>query len=130
LKNENCVDKLVWQFLEPQTYIKGVIPSKMFLTLKKKPNGDIDKIIGHIVAGGHRQDRSLFQDLDISSPTVALTSVLAAAAVAAQQGHHAMTLDRKAAYLNARMEGPPVTMLLDPGVASFLCSMNTEYKKF
>lgn len=117
---KNCIDKKVWDFLDPEAYIKGVIPSKMFLTPKKKPNGDIDKIKGRIVAGGHRQDRSLFQDSDISSPTVSLTSVLAAAAVAAQQGHHVMTLDHKAAYLNARMEGPPVTMQLDSGVASLL----------
>ena len=102
----------------------------MFLTPKKKPNGDIDKIKGRIVAGGHRQDRSLFQDCDISSPTVALTSVLAAAAIAAQQGHQVMTLDHKAAYLNARMEGPEVMMMLDPGVASLLFSMNADYKSF
>ena len=127
---KKCIVKQVWQFLDPQTYIKGVTPSKMFLTPKKKPNGDIDEIKGRIVAGGHRQDRSLFQDSDISSSTVALTSVLAAAAVAAQQGHHVMTLGHKAAYLNARMEGSPVTMQRDPGVASLLCSMNTEYKKF
>jgi Reverse transcriptase (RNA-dependent DNA polymerase) len=54
------------------------------------------------VAGGHIQDRSLFQDSEISSPTVALTSVLAMAAIAAHEGHYVMTLDHKAAYLDER----------------------------
>ena len=44
-----------------------------------KPNGEIERIKGRIVAGDHRHDRSVFSDNDISSPTVALTSVLATA---------------------------------------------------
>ena len=123
---ENCIQKDVWEYLEPGYPIKSAIPSKMFLTPKKLPNGDIDKIKGRIVAGGHRQDRSLFNDNDISSPTVALTSVLAMAAVAAREGHYVMTLDHKAAYLNATMVGPRVDMLLTPEVAEILCQIDPK----
>ena len=127
---QNCIQKEVWECLEPGYPLKGAIPSKMFLTPKKLPNGKIDKIKGRVVAGGHRQDRSLFQDSEISSPTVALTSVLAMAAVAAHEGHHVMTLDHKAAYLNATMRGPRVDMLLTPEVAEILCRIDSKYQRF
>ena len=102
----------------------------MFLTPKKKPNGEIERIKGRIVAGGHRQDRSLFSDNDISSPTVALTSVLATAALAAHSNLFIMTLDHKAAYLNAKIQGPPVEMILDAGVVEVLCRMDPKYKQY
>jgi hypothetical protein len=102
----------------------------MFLTPKKLPNGKIDKIKGRVVAGGHRQDRSLFNDNEISSPTVALTSVLAMASLAARDGHHVMTLDHKAAYLNATMTGPTVEMMLTPEIAGILCRVDPMYRKF
>ena len=73
---KTCIQKEVWECLDPDYPLRNAIPSKMFLTPKKLPNGDIDKIKGRIVAGGHRQDRSLFNDNEISSSTVALTSVL------------------------------------------------------
>ena len=125
-----CIQKDVWEYLEPTYVTKGAIPSRMFFTQKKLPNGDIDRIKGRIVAGGHRQDRSLYDDNEISSPTVALTSVIAMAALAAREGHHVMTLDHKAAYLNARMEGPPVEMMLSPEVSEILCSIDPKYNKY
>ena len=133
---QTCIQKGVWEFLEPNHPLKGTIPSKMFLTSKKLPNGDIDKINGRFVASGHRQDRSLFQnrslfqDSEISSPTVALTSVLTMAAIAAHEGHCVMTLDHKAAYLNAVMSGPPGDMLLTPEVAAILCRLDPSHKRF
>jgi Reverse transcriptase (RNA-dependent DNA polymerase) len=127
---QNCIQKGVWECLEPDYPLTSAIPSKMFLTPKKLPNGDIDKIKGRVVAGGHRQDRSLFNDNEISSPTVALTSVLAVAALAAHDGHHVMTLDHKAAYLNATMRGPRVDMLLTPEVAEIMCRIDSKYRKF
>ena len=78
---QTCIQKGVWECLGPNHPLIGAISSKMFLAPKKLPNGDIDKIKVRVVAGGHRLDRSLFQDSEISSPTVALTSVLAMAAI-------------------------------------------------
>lgn len=77
-----------------------------------------------------RQNKSLYEDKEISSPTVALTSVLIMAAFAAKEGKHVMALDHKAAYLNATMEGPTVEMLISPGVAQIICDIDASYKKF
>ena len=125
---QTCIQKGVWECLEPNHPLKGAIPSKMFLAPKTLPNGDIDKIKGRFVAVGHRQDRSLFQDSEISSPRAALTSVLAVAAIAAHEGHYVMTFDHKAAYLNAEMRWPPVDMLLTSEVAAILCKLDSSHK--
>jgi Reverse transcriptase (RNA-dependent DNA polymerase) len=69
-------------------------------------------------------------DSDISSPTVALTSVLAMAALAAHENHHVMTLDHKAAYLNAHMAGLQVYMLPTPEVAALMCKVDPKYRNF
>jgi Reverse transcriptase (RNA-dependent DNA polymerase) len=125
----NCMHKGAWECLGPSHKGK-FIPSKMFLTPKKLPSGELDKIKGRIVGGGHRHDRSLYEDSEISSPTVALTSILAMAALAAHEGHHVMSLDHKAAYLNASMKGPLVMMLLTAEVSPLLCGIDSSHKKF
>jgi hypothetical protein len=86
--------------------------------------------MGRIVGGGHRQDRSLYQDCEISTPTVALISILAMAALAAHEGQHVMSLDHKAAYLNASTKVPPVMILLTAEVSALLCRIDTSHKKF
>ena len=125
-----CIEKDVWECLDPSYVVRGAIPSRMFLTPKTLPNGELDRVKGRIVAGGHRQDRTLYEDKEISSPTVALTSVLTMAALAAHERRHVMTLDHKAAYLNAKMLGPPVVMMLPAEVAEMLCNIDFKYSKF
>ena len=66
----------------------------------------------------------------IKLPTVALTSVLAMAALAAHENHHVMTLDHKAAYLNAHMAGPQVFMMLTLEVAELVCKVDAMYREF
>lgn len=127
---QTCIQKDVWEYLDPTYVTKNAIPSRMFLTPKTLPNGALDRIKGRIVAGGHKQDRSLYEEKEVSSPTVALTSVLAMAALAAREGHHVMSLDHKAAYLNADMTGTPVEMFLSPEVAEILCGIDIKYKKY
>jgi Reverse transcriptase (RNA-dependent DNA polymerase) len=123
LELNHCLTKGVFTGLSP-------IPSKMFLTPKKLPSGALDKIKARLVAGGHRQDRSLYTDQETSSPTVSLTAVFAQAAIAAQRGDHVLTLDHKAAYLNATMKGPAVKMILSKEVSSALCEIGDEYKAY
>lgn len=41
-----------------------------------------------------------------------------------------MTLDHKAAYLNATMEGHPVEMLMSPEVVEILCDIDAACRKF
>lgn len=105
------------------------IPSKLFLTPKMSPEGKFKLLKGRVVGGGHRQDASQFTESEMSSPTVSLTSVLIGAAVAAHQHHFVMTLDHKAAYLNAAMTGSPVHMMLTPEVSTMLCKMVMSYEK-
>ena len=83
-----------------------------------------------LVAGGYRQDRSIYTYNEIPSPTVALSSVLMAAAVAAHRGDKVMTLDHKAAYLNADMVGHVVEMSLGKEVAGLLCSIAPHHARF
>ena len=102
----------------------------MFLTPKKLLSGALDKIKARLVAGGHRQDRSLYTEQETSSPTVSLTAVFAQAAIAAQRGDHVMTLDHKAAYLNATMKGLVVKMMLSKEVSNTLCDICKDYKVY
>ena len=103
---------------------------EMFITEKKLLSGEFDKLKARLVAGGHKQDRSLYNDDSTSSPTVALTSVLAHAAVAAHTGQYIMTLDHKSAYLNAEMKGPRVEMLLTADIVDVLCLMDSSYIQY
>ena len=41
-----------------------------------------------------------------------------------------MTLDHKAAYLNAKIQGPPVETILHVGVVEVLCRMDLNYKEY
>jgi hypothetical protein len=130
LELTHCLTKGVFMGLSPTESAQDAIPSKMFLTPKKLPSGALDKIKARLVAGGHRQDRSLYTDQETSSPTVSLTAVFAQAAIAAQRGDHVLTLDQKAACLNATMKGPAVKMILSKEVSSALCEIDQEYKAY
>ena len=125
-----CIKKDVWECLPPTYRTRDAIPSKMFFTPKFLPDGSMKSLKSRIVGGGHRQDTSHFRDSEISSPTVALTSVMVGAALAAHEGHHVMTLDHKAAYLNAAMTGPPVEMLLTPEIARTMCALDPKYRTY
>ncbi len=130
LELTHCVSKRVFKGLSPSDHAHGAIPSKMFLTAKKLPSGIFDRMKARLVAGGHRQDRSLYSDQETSSPTVSLTAVFAQAAIAAHRGDFVMTLDHKAAYLNATMKGPEVRMMLSSEVSEMLCEVCEEYKAY
>jgi hypothetical protein len=89
------VSKQVW---EPMPFAemrhRKCISSKMFI--KEKSDG---RVKARLVAGGHQQDRGIYEDL--SSPTVDTTSVFAMAAVAAEEERFVISIDFEAAYLNA-----------------------------
>jgi Reverse transcriptase (RNA-dependent DNA polymerase) len=55
---------------------------------------------------------------------------MAMAALAAHEGYHVMSLDHKAAYLNASMKCPLVMMLLTAEVSPLLCGIDSSHKKF
>ena len=98
--------------------LKAVIRSSMFLKEKFLSTGEFEKLKARLVAGGHMQDKSLYEDL--SSPTVATTAVFMIAAIAAKENRKAVTLDIGGAYLNASMGEHEVHMRLEPLMASIL----------
>jgi hypothetical protein len=111
---------------ERVTYIR----SQCFLKDKYNAAGLYEKLKARLVARGDMQDKTLYQDL--SSPTVATTSVLITAAIAASEGRHCMSLDVPGAYLNADMAstGVKVRMLLDPIMTSIICKIDPSYEAF
>jgi hypothetical protein len=60
-----------------------VIRCSMFLKEKFAASGEFEKLKARLVAGGDQQDKGLYEDLYLSSPTASTTSVLAIAAIAA-----------------------------------------------
>jgi Reverse transcriptase (RNA-dependent DNA polymerase) len=119
------VSKQVW---EPMPFAemrhRKCISSKMFI--KEKSDG---RVKARLVAGGHQQDRGIYEDL--SSPTVDTTSVFAMAAVAAEEERFVISIDFEAAYLNAELiPGIEVYMKLNKSLVDILITMFPELKKY
>jgi Reverse transcriptase (RNA-dependent DNA polymerase) len=88
-----------------QVYTKkqrsAIIRSSMFLKDKYLASGAFERFKARLVAGGNQQDKRLCEDL--SSPTVATSSVLAIAAIAAAESRKVIAIDIGGAFLNADM---------------------------
>ena len=78
-----------------------VIRCLMFLKEKFTASGEYEKLKARLVAGGDQQDKGLYEDLCLSSPTASTTSVLAIAAIAACEGRSVTVMDIGGAFLNA-----------------------------
>jgi hypothetical protein len=103
----------VWELCKKQDLslhaIKRIIPCSLFLKEKLLPDGSFDKLKARLVAGGYRQDTSLYDD--VSSPTVNLTTLYTILAIAAHVVRHNLTaIDIKGAYLNASLKSVEVHM--------------------
>jgi hypothetical protein len=83
--------------------LKKVITSALFFKEKFSPTGEFQKLKARLVAGGHMQDRSVFEQSDISSPTINTSSVLLLASIAAKERRKVWTMDVGTAYLNAKI---------------------------
>jgi hypothetical protein len=107
----------------------SVIRSSMFLKRKTDPDGSFDKYKARLVAGGDMQDRKLYEDL--SSPTVATSTVFTIAAIAAHERRHVAVVDIGSAFLNSKMpQGVPVHMKLDKTMSEYLVGINPKYAEF
>ena len=98
-------DKHVWEgvTLDSLTLkqLKGIITSSMFRKAKYAADGTFDKLKSRIVAGGHLQNRDIY---DIgSSPTVNITSVFIVAAIAGKDTRAVATIDYPGAFLSSDM---------------------------
>ena len=107
----------------------NVIPSSMLLKMKISPNGSFNKYKARLVAGGHRQDTTLYDDL--SSPTVSTSGVFTVISMAAHEGRHAADMDIGGAFLHADMTtGVPVHMRLDKTMSDFLVGLDGGCKGY
>ena len=110
---------------------KSIITSSMFLKDKYTADGKFDKLKSRLVAGGHLQDRSIYNDG--SSPTVSTTSVFIITAIAASENRSVATIDFPGAFLNSDMpsEGNhTVYMRLNKYLTNVLISIDKSHIKY
>jgi hypothetical protein len=107
---------------------KRIIRSSMFLKDNYLASGAFDRFKARLVVGGDMQDKSLYDEL--SSPTAATSSVLAVAAVAANEFRQVITVDIGGASLNAHMPatGVKVHMRLDKVMTQLLLKIDPSYE--
>lgn len=103
------------------------IPCSYFVKEKLDANGQVIKLKGRVVAGGHKQVRD--GATETSSPTVAITSVFIIAALAARNRWFVQTLDITGAYLNAELH-EEVYMKLDPFLGDILCEISPGFNVY
>ena len=131
---QQMLDKGVWHGVHTADLTQGqrraIIRSSMFLRDKYLASGVFEKFKARLVAGGDQQDRAQYDDL--SSPTVATSSVLALAAIAAAEGRTVVVTDIGGAFLNASMSatGVKVHMRLNATIAKLLIQLDPKYEKF
>ena len=87
--------------------INRIITSSMFLKEKFTADGLFEKLKARLVAGGHLQDREIYDKG--TSPTVSTSSVFLVAALAASSNRAVACIDFPGAFLNVDMpeEGKP-----------------------
>jgi hypothetical protein len=92
---KQMIDRKVWGPIKSHTLTRAeaskVIPSSMFLKMKTNPNGSFNKYKARLVAGEHRQDKGLYDDL--SSPTVSTSGMFTVIAIAAHEHRHVAVID-------------------------------------
>jgi hypothetical protein len=71
---QQMIDKKVWTSLIVSDLTaeerKSIIPSSIFLKEKFKPSGNFDKLKARLVAGGHRQDKLIYQEIISASDDI------------------------------------------------------------
>ena len=130
---KQMIDKKVWSPIKSSALTHSeaskVILSSMFLKMKTNPNGSFNKYKARLVAGGHRQEKTLYDDL--SSPTVFTSGVFTVISIAAHERRHAAVVDIGGAFLHADMTtGVPVHMRLDKTMSDFLVALDIRYKGY
>ena len=114
----------------PQNQKCSKIFSSMFLKEKLNPDGSLKKLKARLVAGGHMQDRNLYEESSISSPTVSVPAVLMVAALGADQGSTVFTIDFPGAYLNSNLTDSFIYMTLDSHVSQIYADLYPEARAF
>ena len=132
---QNMLDKKVWHGVLRSSLSKRerkrIIRCSIFLKEKYSPEGVRQRLKARLVAGGHQQDRSLYSQEDITSPTVSINALFCILDIAAKERRHILSFDIGAAYLHAELTGVDVYMELDALTSALLVKMlPDEYSQF
>jgi hypothetical protein len=131
------VEKEVW---EPVTHesLRGsdrskIIRSSIFMKEKFFADGMFEKWKARFVAGGNNQSvehlKSIYKSL--TSPTVALESVMLALGVAAAENHDIATVDVTGAFLECSLKDDDLVIVeVSAKVAKLLIETSPNYKRF
>lgn len=130
---QQMVDKEVWEVVDKskltKKQLRSIIRSSLFLKDKFDASGNFVKVKGRVVAGGDKQDKSLYDDL--SSPTVSHEAIMIVLAIAAAQRRKVATVDITGAYLECHMpDGDEVLMELDATLTRFLQEIDPSIVPF
>jgi len=133
---QQMLERQVWTPVRQADVFKSeskqkIISSSMFIKEKFKADGTFEKVKARLVAGGHLQDRSLYEG-QTQSPTVNTSALFIIGTVAAHERRAVATIDFPGAYLNARMpeDQAPVYMRLDRALAGELIHLDDSYKAY
>ena len=108
---------------------RRAIYSSMFLKEKWDSDGNWEKLKSRLVAGGNTQDKSLFKKSEVSSPTVATSSLLAIIAIAANEKRHLATVDIGGAFVRSDMRGPEeVIVTINSKLAEYLLQVRPDWR--
>ena len=128
---KQMLEKKVWHGVHTRTLTRNqrsaIIRSSMFLKDKYLASRAFERFKARLVAGGNQQDKGLYDDL--LSPTVATSSVLAVAAIAAAEGRKVVAIDIGGAFIIADMSptGIDMHMRLDRVMSSMLIQLDRAY---
>ena len=131
---KQMLDQEVWEGQDPETLSsddwKQVISSMIFLKEKFTAEGLFQKLKARLVAGGHQQDKDIYDNK--SAPTAATQTVLMVAAIAAAEGRAVAAVDVPGAFLKASVsdDDPPIWMKLDKFLTAILVKLDGDYEKF
>ena len=132
---QQMCEKSVWEGVSmnslTDTQKNNIISSSMFLKDKYHADGKFDKLKSRLVAGGHLQDRNVYDNG--SSPTASTTSVFIIAAIAAKENRSVVTVDFPGAFLNSDMPSDgdhEVLMRLNKYLSNILINIDPSYSQF
>jgi hypothetical protein len=116
--------------LSPEA-VRKIIPSRFDLTQKFIPDsvgqGRVEDVFkGRLIEGGHRQDKSLYTNAEISSPTVSVSSVFITVQIAAAENNEVRTLDIGSAYLNAEWPKGDADKIVHMSIGAEVAAILTE----
>jgi len=102
------------------------IPSKGFSINKRDPDGNLIKVKGRLVAGGHKQS---FNVLKVSSTICKFESILLLLNIACFMNWKIQVIDIAGAYLHANLDNE-VYMWLDKITTEALIEIDNSYKQY